>query len=176
MARKAARPQTAARQEHPKKPAPAFWPAFASWLEHRGVAIAIALTAIASVRIALTYTVFSQTFDEPAHIASGMEWLDKAAYRWEPQHPPLARVAAALGPFLSGIRSQGPPERRTYAKFLEGNKILLSGGHYDRTLALLNVPAIGIAYAGQEAASLPRDDHDRTLDMVLTEQGIRRFK
>ena len=55
----------------------------------------------------------------------------------------------------------------------------ITARHYahlcDRTLALLNVPAIGIAYAGQEAASLPGDEHDRTLDMVLTEQGIRRF-
>ena len=57
-----------------------------------------------------------------------------------------------------------------------GHRLGYGGGFYDRTLALLNVPAIGIAYAGQEAASLPRDDHDRTLDMVLTEQGIRRFK
>lgn len=50
------------------------------------------------------------------------------------------------------------------------------GGFYDRTLALLKVPAIGIAYAGQEVASLPGEPHDRTLDMVLTEQGIRRFR
>jgi 5-formyltetrahydrofolate cyclo-ligase len=56
-----------------------------------------------------------------------------------------------------------------------GHRLGYGGGFYDRTLALLNVPAIGIAYAGQEAASLPRDEHDRTLDMVLTEQGIRRF-
>jgi len=57
-----------------------------------------------------------------------------------------------------------------------GHRLGYGGGFYDRTLALLNVPAIGIAYAGQEAASLPGDEHDRTLDMVLTEQGIRRFK
>ena len=57
-----------------------------------------------------------------------------------------------------------------------GHRLGYGGGFYDRTLALLNVPAIGIAYAGQQVASLPRGDHDRTLDMVLTEQGIRRFK
>jgi 5-formyltetrahydrofolate cyclo-ligase len=56
-----------------------------------------------------------------------------------------------------------------------GHRLGYGGGFYDRTLALLNVPAIGIAYAGQEVASLPRAPHDRTLDMVLTEQGIRRF-
>ena len=57
-----------------------------------------------------------------------------------------------------------------------GRRLGYGGGFYDRTLALLNVPAIGIAYAGQEAASLPHLPHDRTLDMVLTEQGIRRFR
>ena len=57
-----------------------------------------------------------------------------------------------------------------------GHRLGYGGGFYDRTLALLNVPAIGIAYAGQEAASIPHEVHDRTLDMVLTEQGIRRFR
>jgi 5-formyltetrahydrofolate cyclo-ligase len=56
-----------------------------------------------------------------------------------------------------------------------GHRLGYGGGFYDRTLALLNVPAIGIAYAGQEVASLPHQPHDRTLDMILTEQGIRRF-
>ena len=56
-----------------------------------------------------------------------------------------------------------------------GHRLGYGGGFYDRTLALLKVPAIGIAYAGQEAASIPHSAHDRTLDMVLTEQGLRRF-
>src|SRR6187455_2775138 len=52
-----------------------------------------------------------------------------------------------------------------------GHRLGYGGGFYDRTLALLNVPAIGIAYAGQEISSIPFEPHDRTLDMVLTEQG-----
>jgi 5-formyltetrahydrofolate cyclo-ligase len=57
-----------------------------------------------------------------------------------------------------------------------GYRLGYGGGFYDRTLALLQVPAIGIAYAGQESASLPREPHDRSLDMILTEQGIRHFR
>lgn len=57
-----------------------------------------------------------------------------------------------------------------------GHRLGYGGGFYDRTLAILNVPAIGIAYAGQEVASLPDEPHDRTLDMILTEQGLRRFR
>ena len=35
-----------------------------------------------------------------------MQLLDKDQYTYEPLHPPLARVAAALGPYLAGYRSQ----------------------------------------------------------------------
>jgi 5-formyltetrahydrofolate cyclo-ligase len=57
-----------------------------------------------------------------------------------------------------------------------GHRLGYGGGFYDRTLAALNVPAIGVAYAGQEMDSIPHEAHDRTLDMVLTEQGIRQFR
>jgi len=57
-----------------------------------------------------------------------------------------------------------------------GHRLGYGGGFYDRTLALLKVPAIGIAYAGQEISSIPFGPHDRTLNMVLTEQGIRHFR
>ncbi len=58
----------------------------------------------------------------------------------------------------------------------KGHRLGYGGGFYDRTLADLKISAIGIAYAGQEADSIPHEAHDRTLDMVLTEQGIRRFR
>ena len=44
-----------------------------------------------------------------------------------------------------------------------GHRLGYGGGFYDRTLATLNVPAIGIAYAGQQVASLPDEPHDRRL-------------
>ena len=81
------------------------------FLERHGRAIAVALVLVASIRIIATYTVFSHTYDEPAHIACGMEWLDKGVYQWEPQHPPLARVATALGPYLLGTRCSEHAQR-----------------------------------------------------------------
>ena len=100
--------------------------------------VALALTLVASIRIAATYPIFSHTFDEPAHIACGLEFLDKGVYKLEPQHPPLARAAAALGAYLTGIRypdhSDAPsPEFEMSSR---GLAILYSGGHYDRTLML----------------------------------------
>ena len=89
---------------------------------------------VASCRIVATYRVYSHTADEPAHIACGLEWLDKGVYRLEPQHPPLARVAAALGPRLLAIRSQAQGSGSD-PMFHEGTRILYDGHHYDQTLA-----------------------------------------
>jgi Dolichyl-phosphate-mannose-protein mannosyltransferase len=95
------------------------------------VAILLICTATGVGRIVATYPVFSQTWDEPAHIAAGMEWIDRGTYTYEPLHPPLARVFTALGPRLAGIRSAGHE-----SVWLEGNSILHAGRRYDRNLAL----------------------------------------
>src|SRR5271170_7872208 len=97
---------------------------FLPFLERHSLYIVIALLLLGTIRIVSTYSVFSYTFDEPAHLACGMEWLDKGVYTWEPQHPPLARVAAALGPYLMGVRSQNTPNRDIYSMTFEGLAIL----------------------------------------------------
>ena len=56
-----------------------------------------------------------------------------------------------------------------------GHRLGYGGGFYDRTLAILAVRAIGIAYSGQETASLPAQAHDMALDGVLTEKGLKVF-
>jgi hypothetical protein len=94
------------------------------------VFIAALLILIGAARIASTYQVFSQTMDEPAHIAAGLEWLDRGTYTREEQHPPLARVAAAVGPFVEGARSIDSENM-----WIEGQKILLWNGDYRRSLA-----------------------------------------
>ena len=54
-----------------------------------------------------------------------------------------------------------------------GYRLGYGGGFYDRTLALLRasgpVLAIGLAYAGQEVAKIPRDANERRLDWIVTE-------
>jgi hypothetical protein len=106
------------------------------FLERRSRVLVFALILLGSIRIAATYTVFNHVVDEPLHIACGMEWLDKGVYVWEAQHPPLSRVAAALGPYLLGIRSQGTRKTDLISHWHEGTRILYYGHHYDRTLAM----------------------------------------
>ena len=96
----------------------------------------IGLLLIGSIRIVSTYTVFNHTSDEPNHIACGMEWLQNGTYSFETQHPPLARVAAALGPYLIGARVQDKIVPDTLSVPIAGTHILYRDHRYDLTLAL----------------------------------------
>ncbi len=58
-----------------------------------------------------------------------------------------------------------------------GTRLGYGMGHFDATMAQRKVPAIGLAYAEQEAShALPADPHDHKLDAVLTPQGVIWFK
>jgi 4-amino-4-deoxy-L-arabinose transferase-like glycosyltransferase len=113
-----------------------------SFIGRRSHILALALTLIATGRIVATYPVFSHTFDEPAHIACGMEYLDKGVYKLEPQHPPLSRVAVALGPYLAGIRSSGFLDHGPFELNDEGLTVLYHEHRYDRNLALARLGAL----------------------------------
>jgi hypothetical protein len=89
------------------------------------------VASLATVAVVSTYPVFNQTWDEPATLATGMEWLSTGRYAYEAEHPPLARVAAALGPWLRGARSLG-----NHSMYDEGRALLGDGAHYRRTLFL----------------------------------------
>lgn len=87
------------------------------------------LLVIAAGRIMATYSVFSRISDEGAHIAAGLEWLDLGTYTYEYQHPPIARVAVALFPYLTGSRSRGHPNM-----VAEGDAIIYQEGIPSRAL------------------------------------------
>ncbi len=126
--------RTPAAKPQPPAAAKPFSPALAAFLERRRLPLALALVLLATLRIVSTYTIFNHTFDEPAHISCGMEWLDKGSYTLEHQHPPLARIAVALGPYLQGLRT--PPPHGEPDIFIAGREILDSGHTYDLTLSL----------------------------------------
>jgi hypothetical protein len=90
---------------------------------------------VATIRVLSVYPVYLHTIDEPAHIACGMEWLVRGTYVLEDQHPPLARVAAAVGPRLAGAHFWGRP-----GIYEEGAAVLYDGkfdeSRYERLLSL----------------------------------------
>jgi hypothetical protein len=97
-----------------------------------GIALLLALLLLISVgRVAATWNIFTATYDEPLHIAGGMAWLDQGIYPYDVKHPPLARVADALGLYLDGYHS----ERHQDIK-VEGNAILNQRAAPRRAIAL----------------------------------------
>ncbi len=116
---------------------------FAGWIRKHSLAAFFALVLIASLRIIGTYGALSHTWDEPDHIAAGTEWLTDGTMELDPSHPPLARVAAALGPYF--FRGASPPISQSVNEtlatkwgrvFATGLAILHRDGAYDRNLAL----------------------------------------
>ena len=86
--------------------------------------LALASVLVATLLIFWSYAKLSQTWDESAHIGTGMEWLSRGVYTLDPIDPPLPRVSTAVGPYLLGIRSFG--NRNPWD---EGNLILDAQGN-----------------------------------------------
>ncbi|HYC61256.1 MAG TPA: glycosyltransferase family 39 protein [Thermoanaerobaculia bacterium] len=95
-------------------------------------AVLIALLLVGAIRIASTYTTFSETADEPMHLAAGLQILTHQTYWLQLQNPPLPRLLIALPPYLAGARwdgTSGDPIKEAIATFY-------TTGHYKTLLVL----------------------------------------
>jgi 4-amino-4-deoxy-L-arabinose transferase-like glycosyltransferase len=88
----------------------------------------VLLVALPVLRIVSTYRVFSQTNDEPFHVAAGFQWLTTNRYDLDPEHPPLARAFLAVDAALSNARPEGA------GSLAIGNSILERNARYRRNL------------------------------------------
>jgi len=88
-----------------------------------------------------------------------------------------------------GVREPGPDAPEVFPKALivplvafdrRGGRIGYGKGHFDRAIAALEaqhpVLTIGLAYAVQEIEQVPVEEHDRLLDIVITEAELIRTK
>jgi hypothetical protein len=64
----------------PPSPRITFFTKTDEFLKRYAGRLTIALVLFATARIAATYNIFSYVFDEPAHLACGMEWLERHTY------------------------------------------------------------------------------------------------
>jgi 5-formyltetrahydrofolate cyclo-ligase len=91
----------------------------------------------------------------------------------------------ALGTGQWGIREPKPEAPEVFPDILivplaafdrAGYRLGYGAGYYDMTIARLRamkkVVAIGIAFAAQEVADLPRTDRDERLDYLMTEREV----
>lgn len=107
--------------------------------------LAAFIVLIAVARISLTWSVFSQTWDEPGHISCGLQYLLEGRYVFERQHPPLARMAVALGPWLTGANFGPTPAPSRDAAGLDA---LYAGGQYKNRLSLARAGIIPFLVLG----------------------------
>ena len=91
-------------------------------------ALWVLLVAVPVLRIVSTYRVFSQTNDEPFHVAAGYQWLTTPGYDLDPEHPPLARLFLAVDAVASGATPSGA------GALSIGNSILERNSSYRRNL------------------------------------------
>lgn len=104
----------------------------------------------------------------------------------------IARVTdleGALAPGYRGVREPKAIGRRAanpqrceialvpgVAFDRDGGRLGYGGGHFDRLLARLRdaTPVIGVAFGLQLVPTVPREEHDRAVDMVVTEEDALR--
>jgi 4-amino-4-deoxy-L-arabinose transferase-like glycosyltransferase len=111
--------------------------------------LSLLFAVVAALRVADTWRRFSQTYDEPFHIVMGLEWLERGTYRLEVQHPPLARIFDAIGPFLAGRRL--PPGNilvENAHTVQEAGNDVLAQGDYHRNLILARAGALPFLLLG----------------------------
>jgi hypothetical protein len=105
---------------------------------HSAAVVVALLSLIAVLRTVQSYAKTAQAFDEPCHISTALEWLQKRTYTLDPVHPPLARIAIGIPLLLAGERypdlSPTDPQSSNYN--VVGNHIIYDSGHFTRNLAL----------------------------------------
>ncbi len=114
-------------------------------------ALTIAFAAGAIAWTVVSASALSPTFDEPHHLATGLEWWQFGTYRWWTENPPLPKVVTALGPFLAGVRLPGTPATLS-GPWSAGIELLDEGGARILMLARLGtIPflliALGLTFA-----------------------------
>jgi len=115
-------------------------------MTRRRLAIVLAvLVLVPVIRIASTWTLFSQTIDEPIHVAAGFQWLDEGRYTLDREHPPLARIFFAIDAWLDGAEID-----RSLSRAARGNQLLERNEEYPRNLTAAragNLPFFLLALA-----------------------------
>ncbi len=104
------------------------------WTTRRSVTVLTLLALLACALCISTYHIFGNFWDEPEHIAAGLTLIERGQYSYDTQHPPLARLAAAVGPYLAGVRL---PAELDPSGEAQGRALLYhSAASYDELLTL----------------------------------------
>lgn len=103
------------------------------------VGLTVVLAVVAVAWTVVSASALSHTFDEPHHLATGIEWWQFGTYRWWTENPPLPKLVTALVPYLAGMRLPANPASLSPLPWGPGIELLNADAHYERTLALVRV-------------------------------------
>jgi len=84
----------------------------------------------------------SHTFDEPHHLATGIEWWQFGTYRWWTENPPLPKVVTAFIPYLAGMRLPARPMALHAAPWTVGIELLDAAPSYEHALLLARLGTV----------------------------------
>lgn len=73
-----------------------------------GRAVAVAAAVLGTACIVGTYSRLSYTWDEPPHVAAGLEVFQDGRYTFQTENPLLSRLTIALWPWLAGATLHDP--------------------------------------------------------------------
>jgi 4-amino-4-deoxy-L-arabinose transferase-like glycosyltransferase len=110
-----------------------------NWPQRVASAAALSLVVLGCLCVDHERRSMALTFDEPNHLASGLEWWQEGSYRQWTENPPLARIAVAALPFLHGqrlpAREQWDPSLTEQSRAWEvGGELLYAGGEFEANL------------------------------------------
>jgi 5-formyltetrahydrofolate cyclo-ligase len=148
----------------------------------------MALSEIRSARTVMAFWSFGSEVDTAALIEAlhgagkrvvlpRVEGRDLAAAVYEPGDPTAAASFGAMEPTSAEV--VGPNEIDVViapgvAFDRSGGRVGYGGGFYDRFLRTVgaDVPAIAVAFAVQVVEEVPRAEHDRLMDVLVTEDEV----
>jgi len=113
--------------------------------------LAGALIAVFLLQSFFASRIKSPVYDEPAHIAAGLSYLQTGEFTANPQHPPLLKEMSALSLLLAGVRWPNSEEARQLIEgrgdqleWPVGNAIIAANGP-DKAMFWARLPFILLA-------------------------------
>jgi hypothetical protein len=101
----------------------------------RACAASVVLAAVLGTScIVATYSRLSHSWDEPTHVAAGLELLQYGRYTYQTENPPLSRVTIAVWPWLAGARVPEADGGLVLSPFAAGDGIFHRNTDYIRNV------------------------------------------
>ncbi len=111
--------------------------------QRRGLGILTGALVVAAVAWTVgSASQLSHTFDEPHHLATGIEWWQFGTYRWWTENPPLPKVVTAFVPYLAGMRLPDKPTELHAAPWTSGIELLDAARGYQHALMLARLGTV----------------------------------